>query len=198
MAKIGFFCILALIATADILTSGFGFASMVLLFLMLKIQADQSAAYIMKYGVYGPNKNGSFSAGTFMDDEPYIASIKTEKFDTFKEPFRPEPQKPILKLVENKETPKIKVANASKPEIKKPELKKPEFKKPNFKGQPFEVLGIKENASTILIHKAFRFWVKQYHPDHNVQTPAANAQTFQLTEAKRALLKKRKLLKMAA
>jgi DnaJ-domain-containing protein 1 len=42
---------------------------------------------------------------------------------------------------------------------------KPEFQVPNFRGSPHEILGIPANASKELIQKAFKHWIKRYHPD---------------------------------
>lgn len=71
-------------------------------------------------------------------------------------------------------------------------------KAPNFRGRAHEVLAIPENAATRTIKRAFRFWVKQVHPDHNRASPVANYQVQRITEAKDLLLERRRAKKGAA
>lgn len=55
-----------------------------------------------------------------------------------------------------------------KPDPKDPEEKpevKAQFRVPNFHGKPHEVLGIAENAPKELALKAYKHWIKRYHPD---------------------------------
>lgn len=39
------------------------------------------------------------------------------------------------------------------------------FKVPNFRGKPHEVLGIPANPNADLVNRAFKHWMKRYHPD---------------------------------
>ena len=61
-------------------------------------------------------------------------------------------------------------------------------------GKAHEILGISEQAATRTILRAFRYWVKRFHPDNarglSPETAANN--TRKLTEAKSVLLLKRK------
>jgi DnaJ-domain-containing protein 1 len=41
----------------------------------------------------------------------------------------------------------------------------PEFRVPNFRGKAHEVLGVPIDANKELIQKAFKHWIKRYHPD---------------------------------
>jgi hypothetical protein len=69
---------------------------------------------------------------------------------------------------------------------------------PNFHGRAHEVLAISENAATRTIKRAFRFWVKKVHPDHNQLSHMANYQVQKITEAKELLLTRRRAKKSAA
>lgn len=73
-------------------------------------------------------------------------------------------------------------------------------KAPNYRGPAHEVLAVPENAATRTIKRAFRFWIKQVHPDHNRASISsiANLQVQKITEAKDLLLERRRAKKRAA
>lgn len=199
---------LALLLIASILeyTSqghvGMGMVSALYFFLM--VQADYSANRLLKYGLVMPAPAPFVSAAP----EPPRTKIKvedvlevnplggkkqqprTERPRAEKPkaaPSRPAPQKPVS------------VAPLRKPQPKPDPAPLP--KVPLFHGKPHEVLAVKENAATQTILKAFRRWVKVYHPDH-AQNPAdaqrANEQTRCLATAKEKLLRQRKQSPKAA
>lgn len=68
---------------------------------------------------------------------------------------------------------------------------------PNFRGASHEVLGVKENSATRTILRAFRHWIKKYHPDHRGEG-AGGEQARLLAGAKETLLEKRKQSRRAA
>lgn len=71
---------------------------------------------------------------------------------------------------------------------------------PNYRGPAHEVLAVPENAATRTIKRAFRFWIKQVHPDQNRTSISsiANLQVQKITEAKDLLLERRRAKKRAA
>lgn len=88
------------------------------------------------------------------------------------------------------------------PIIIRPEPQKP-FRNPVFSGIPHQVLGIDPNAGSSVIHAAFRFWLKRYHPDHSAQESTdvrhdLDQKTQMIIEAHAALLKQRRSKKNAA
>jgi DnaJ-class molecular chaperone len=60
-------------------------------------------------------------------------------------------------------------------------------------------LGIDDHAHTRTIVNAFRFWIKQFHPDRAVGIPVevANDRVQRLTQAKEILLERRKARRAA-
>jgi DnaJ-domain-containing protein 1 len=68
---------------------------------------------------------------------------------------------------------------------------------PNFRGASHEVLGVKENSATRTILRAFRHWIKKYHPDHRGEG-VGGEQARLLAGAKETLLEKRKQSRRAA
>jgi hypothetical protein len=87
-------------------------------------------------------------------------------------------------------------ANATQPRAQAAPL--PERPKaPNYRGPAHEVLAVPENAATRTIKRAFRFWIKQVHPDHNPASISsmANLQVQKITEAKDLLLERRRAKK---
>lgn len=49
--------------------------------------------------------------------------------------------------------------------LKKPASPPPEFRVPNFYGKPHEVLGLPVNPSKDQVARAYKHWIKRYHPD---------------------------------
>ncbi|RZA05958.1 MAG: hypothetical protein EOP11_11525, partial [Proteobacteria bacterium] len=71
------------------------------------------------------------------------------------------------------------------------------FHEPRFLGAPHEVLGIDKEASTQVIMRAFRHWIKKHHPDHAAMDPAAAGvgaadRARRLNDAKNSLLTARR------
>ena len=70
----------------------------------------------------------------------------------------------------------------------------PEFQIPNFRGRPHEILGISPGAPRELVLRAYKHWIKRYHPDrvaHLGETYVAQARrrAEQLNTARDELLK---------
>lgn len=71
---------------------------------------------------------------------------------------------------------------------------KHEFRVPNFRGKPHEILGIPADASKETIQKAFKHWIKRYHPDRVAHlggryVDQARRRAEQLNTAREELLK---------
>lgn len=157
----------------DLLFFRSSFSWVSILFIFLKIQSDIAASNYLKNGAPIKSENlpeedyfAQVSISNFFTDEPSPPPVETAKVLPFKPQARPQP------------TP-----------AKKQENRKP-FELPKFNGKPHEVLGIEENAFTKKIQKAFRHWIKQYHPDHQ-QTQVNQKATIQarkLHEAKQKML----------
>lgn len=62
---------------------------------------------------------------------------------------------------------KILLEHRKDPDEPKEEERSPQqpFKVPNFRGKPHEILGISAEADSDHIQKAFKHWIKRYHPD---------------------------------
>lgn len=70
----------------------------------------------------------------------------------------------------------------------------PAFKVPNFRGPPHEILGIPAKHTADLVNKAFKHWIKRYHPDRVTHLGSgyveqARRRAEQLNTARNALLK---------
>lgn len=93
-----------------------------------------------------------------------------------------------------------KILLEHKPDPKDPEEKPVAqesipFKAPNFRGKPHEILGIPSDASPELVGKAYKFWIKRYHPDRVTHLGAkyveqARLRAEQLNSARQIMLKK--------
>lgn len=159
-----FLVVVAAIGLADLLLSrGVTIAPVALLFVFLKIQAEYAAGRYLKNGLQ------------IKETEPQPEVLEVA-------PLPSKAKKPA------DSSPSLQVKN----QLKQSQHTDPFFQAPNFRGRPHEVLGIRENAATSLIVKAFRHWIKIYHPDHGQKTEAATEKTRQLTSAKEALLEERK------
>jgi len=158
-----FLVIVAAIGLADLLLSrGVTIAPVALLFVFLKIQAEYAAGRYLKNGLQ------------ITETEP-----------------RPEVLE-VAPLPMKAERPDSSPSPKGKNQLNQCQHTDPFFQAPNFHGRPHEVLGIRENAATSLIVKAFRHWIKIYHPDHSQKSKAATERTRQLTSAKETLLDERK------
>ena len=68
------------------------------------------------------------------------------------------------------------------------------FEYPNFRGAPHEILGIPLTADVETINKAFKFWIKRYHPDRVAHlggryVEQARRRSEQLNTARQELLR---------
>ena len=75
-----------------------------------------------------------------------------------------------------------------------PGTSKEEFAMPNFRGRPHEILGIPPHPHRDLVTRAYKHWIKRYHPDrvaHLGETYVAQARrrAEQLNTARDELLK---------
>lgn len=72
--------------------------------------------------------------------------------------------------------------------------KAPEFFAPNFYGKPHEVLGLRKDPSKEQVLKAYKHWIKRYHPDRVAHlgekfVTQAKVRAEQLNTARDELLK---------
>lgn len=78
-------------------------------------------------------------------------------------------------------------------------FQRPLFQPPRFHGLPHEVLGIEPESPTAKIIKAYRHWMKAYHPDKQPNYGvAANEKARMIHEAKQQMVEKRRRLRSAA
>lgn len=76
----------------------------------------------------------------------------------------------------------------------KPEAKAAPFRTPNFRGKPHEILGIPQSAPRELVMRAYKHWIKRYHPDRvahlgGTYVDQARRRAEQLNSARDELLK---------
>lgn len=84
-----------------------------------------------------------------------------------------------------------------KPDPKDPEEKPAEraqLRTPNFRGKPHEILGIPQGSPRELVMKAYKHWIKRYHPDRVAHlggkyVEQARRRAEQLNSARDELLK---------
>lgn len=177
-----FFCCLVFLSIAEYLAEGrFGLGLVSAIFMLLSLQAELAAQRFLRQGLYP------------LPSPVLGAPAKKEKSKiTIEDVIE-------VKPLGAKKKPEPKRAEPKKPEIKKaaapPKKPAPLPQSPRFNGKPHEVLVVKENAHTQTIIKAFRHWVKKYHPDHAhspTETQSANERTRCLTAAKEKLIAHRK------
>lgn len=172
-----FFYFLAGLASLDLLFFGVRFSTLALLYVVLHLQADGAARKYLKEVLEKSLRAGPApSVGNHSDQGPAANVI----------PLQPQ----------EKNSRTTAQAAPKAPASARPS-KEEEIRRPKFGGRPHEVLGIAENAATRLIVKAFRQWIRQYHPDHLPPHARENAtrQARQLNEAKEHLLERRKRLR---
>jgi DnaJ-domain-containing protein 1 len=170
----------------------FGIALVTGLYFFLLVQAEHAAKRFLKYGLLLPLP----AAGPGPRSEPKKNKITVE--DVLEVPRlgerRSDPRKAkqeTPKSEPRKTEPKRESERKAEPQAPQPE--KP--KAPDFRGKPHEVLAVNQNAATQTIVRAFRRWVKEYHPDHARsarEARSANEHTRCLTDAKDKMLQKRK------
>ncbi|MGE3262235.1 MAG: DnaJ domain-containing protein [Bacteriovoracia bacterium] len=197
---------LVIASAVEYLSQGqFGLGLVSALYMILSLQAESAAKRFLRDGL----RPAALLAGSGYGSrppEPRREKIRIEDVLDVKplgEKKRegPKAEKQEGKKEKRQEAPpraeqKAK-AESPKPQPK-PAPKKELPKAPLFHGKPHEVLAVRENAATQTIVKAFRHWVKQYHPDHArtpQQTQSANEHTRCLTDAKEKLLERRKQMR---
>jgi DnaJ-domain-containing protein 1 len=94
------------------------------------------------------------------------------------------------------ERPKARTKDIPRPEPKAAP-RKAEFQVPNFKGSAADILGVPDSAEIDLINRAYKHWIKRYHPDrvsHLGQTyvDQARRRAEQLNSARQEMLSRRK------
>lgn len=89
---------------------------------------------------------------------------------------------------------KILLEHRADPKDKEPEAREAAgFKVPNFRGRPHEILGIPAGSDAALVNKAYKHWIKRYHPDRVTHlgkgyVEQARRRAEQLNTARQALL----------
>lgn len=185
----GFLSLLLAASFVDIfLHRGFAVAPMALLFVALKLQADRATYLLFKRGLSKP-----VSAFEPLEEpmESWMPPPEKDPFSSFQEPPRLE----APKRAEAKETKAPPRAKPSEPKKKAP------FRAPKFHGAPHEVLGLGPEANTNMIKKAFRHWIKEFHPDHakpGQEMQRATDRARHLNQAKDSLLERRRQMRKAA
>lgn len=171
MIRLGFFAAVLALTIIDGAFFGVRFGSVVLVFVLLKIQANNAAekfqkAQIEKY--FHPEE-----PGVTVD---YFAEIKIPK-DLIQSPLPIEKYQNVEPLKQEPILPKITG----------------QYHAPKFNGKPHEILGIEEDANEERIHASFRYWIKRYHPDHfgsDHMNKSTQEKARKLTEAKAVMLGK--------
>jgi hypothetical protein len=172
-----FTALIFLIGAVDVcLSHQFSLAPLALLYAGLRLQADSAAAKFLQNGLTLPL--------------PFLEPQKAAR-------RKPDVRLLLLEEPEKKRQtppqPRAAAPTGRKPGAPKPPREKPPFHRPRFSGIPHEVLGVEQDAVTSRIVLAFRHWIKEYHPDHRPEMrQSATEKARQLTEARDALLKKRK------
>lgn len=190
-----FLSVAGLASVAELLYTGKPSASLlVLLFIILKVQADRSAYLFMKYGKTGkappPPWYKAPEAGEFVkpdseeeaepvDETVHVDSLGGKRKGHSHHGPRPDPApssaEPLRLSAPLKAGAQAK-AHAGKPRPspeapRAPKRGKPRewpslFRLPRFNGKPHEVLGLGIDPTTRQIIGAFRHWIKRHHPDH--------------------------------
>ena len=190
----GFISLLIAVSFVDIFFHrGFGVAPMALLFVALKLQADRAADIFLRKGLGKPASEPQ--------EEPMESWMPPPEKDPFacsyKEPLRLE----APKRAETKSEAHAEAKEAKRePKPAEPKKKAP-YRAPKFHGAPHEVLGVDPDANTNMIKKAFRHWIKEFHPDHakpGKETQRATERSRHLNQAKESLLDRRRQMRKAA
>lgn len=157
----------------------FGIVVVGTLYFLLSAQAEHAANRFLRDGLVWPEKKEP-KAPVEKGPVSWLHEEKTEEVP------RPAPEQP-------KEQARAKAPPKPQAPPKQNKPASPLPRRPNYAGQPHEVLAVPESAATRTIKAAFRFWVKQMHPDHNPGQPAEllNRRTQKITEAKAFLLRRR-------
>lgn len=175
----------------------FGIAMVTGLYFFLLMQAEHAAKRYLKYGLLmpvpvGPDRQEAPKKKFTVEDVLEVPRLGERKSSDWQ--AKAEARKRQEKKSEPKAEAKQETKQQPKTELPKAEPK-PQPKAPDFRGRPHEVLAVNQNAATQTIVRAFRKWVKEYHPDHArtvKEAQSANEHTRCLTDAKDKMLQKRK------
>jgi hypothetical protein len=196
------------VSLADFFLNGrFTAAGLALLYVALKIQAEYAAQKFIRESAGSlPKQEGIHSSeaeDSYVDVAPLRGKGKAPKENGFANMVQQieETTKRIFFSSAQQLSGKVPAPNkinptgshrtrSYKPSAKKiPKLEPLPFRHPNFRGEPHQTLGIQREAKTRTILKAFRFWIKRFHPDLAGQS---QQQARALTEARDRLLSSRK------
>lgn len=191
----GFVTVLIAVSLVDIFFHrGVGVAPMALLYVGLKIQADRAADLLFKRGLSRPVSD--------LREPSWMPSPEEDPFATpLQDSLRLEAPKAEKKREEPRAAKKATPRPQAKPSPAAPAKPKEPFRLPKFHGAPHEVLGIESDANTNVIVKAFRHWIKEYHPDHlkaGQEMRRATERARTITSAKESLLDRRRQMRKAA
>jgi len=197
MAKIILFiCFLPVALFEVFFYKQFGLVVVGTLYLVLSLQADRAAKKFLIDGLRWPVATRQSRIRKAREckegEELFVAPLGEKKSKPTYTPPRKDSPPPSVEPV--------RLARASPFRISQAQLAAAEVcAEPNFSGRAHEVLAVPENAATRTIKRAFRFWVKQMHPDHNGALPqeVANRRVQRISEAKELLLERRRSKKAA-
>lgn len=207
MPHYAFLSVLLAASFIDILFhQGTSFAPWAMLYVGLKMQADRAAYKFLRDGLVFPKKElaGAKESSWLPpdDQDPFahkqnlhiVGAPRAEKSRAEtkpKEEARPKNEAPRPSTANN--TPNSNTSSRPKPRANL-------YRAPIFHGKPHEVLGIELNANTQRILKAFRHWIKEFHPDHakSGQEAQCTKRALSLNEAKSNLLDRRKQMRKSA
>jgi hypothetical protein len=184
--KYAFFSVLLSIALLDTALGGISFGSAVLLFIILKIQADNAATKFLKTELNKYLKNDPASEAPV----DYFAEIKIPREMVNTAPVQEAPLERTAEIFVQD------ICERTQPSLRIV----PEFHAPKFRGKPHEILGIEEDSSEEVIQNAFRYWIKRYHPDHfgaGAGNKSTGEKARKITEAKVIMLEQRRKAKSA-
>jgi hypothetical protein len=178
-------CFVVFVCALELFSSG-GFSHTLVLLgvLLLKAQADYAAHQWLKV-----------KATLLNLPSPWVKKTETnEELPPFHKPKTLEPislEEARRRREENeKSREKTKETKNTSPPIT--------AKQPNFSGLPHEILAIDHQSPTGQIVRAFRHWIKVYHPDHSIEQKQANEKARKIQEAKEFMLENRRKLRKSA
>ncbi len=202
MAKIILFiCFLPVALFEIFFYKQFGLVVVGTLYLVLSLQADRAAKKFLMDGLRWPveTRQSRLRKGRESEEgeELFVLPLGEKKAKPTYTPPRSNPCPPPVEPVRLTRPSPVRI---SQTQLEVAEVyAKPNFAEPNFSGRAHEVLAVPEHAATRTIKRAFRFWVKQMHPDHNGALPqeVANRRVQRISEAKELLLQRRRRKKAA-
>ncbi|HEY8280429.1 MAG TPA: J domain-containing protein [Bdellovibrionota bacterium] len=189
MLKTALFCAFIPFAAMEILFyHQFGLILVGTLYIGLSLQAEMAANRLVAQGLrYAPGTRRHWSQEPLWNAEPG-PELKVPPLGKKKSSSQQSYQKPLPR-----QNPRPAPAATRPRTATSHESQKPKQLPPNFGGRDHEVLGVSENAATRTIVRAFRHWIKRFHPDGaRLPQELANRKSQQLTEAKDRMLERRK------